>query len=143
MTDTPVREVVTARDAVRLLAKVVRPTYPAKSLSDYVYTSEHNLCQNFDSATGEPRCIVGHVVSGLGYTVFQCGNSDATHTLKRINSGSHTHTFTAGALLVLMAAQGVQDNGGTWGQALEAARSVNSGLDFAENNAEFAPIGTP
>lgn len=89
----------------------------------YVYTDEYTNCVNWDANTGEPRCIVGHVVAAKRWVpVLDVGMlSDfggcAVETLVtglRIDLDRRT-------LDLLRNVQGDQDQGVPWGRAVEAA----------------------
>lgn len=69
--------------------------------------------------TGEPVCIVGHVFSCLGL-LDKALEGDGVYAQREVIRNS----FTPIALDVLAKAQGVQDEGHTWGEALIAAKGI-------------------
>lgn len=72
---------------------------------------------------GEPFCIAACVLNKLGVSrvtlAWEEGRS--VHRFRHLVNGV---LFTNDAMDALRAAQIHQDNGGTWGEALECARSV-------------------
>ncbi|MCW2496365.1 hypothetical protein [Jatrophihabitans sp.] len=89
--------------------------------ADYVYVNPDGAiaaggnvsCFNYDPETFEPSCIVGHVLHYMGVDLRTVGRHDtAQHSCYGRVEGS--------ARAALYAAQFVQDDGGTWGEALVA-----------------------
>ena len=87
-------------------------------------------CIYFDSL-GEPQCIIGHVLDDLGFTkgdLYGCNGTTfyaiVTGDIKMYmdNPFDGRVEFTNMAAEVLIKAQNVQDEGRTWGEALEAVR---------------------
>jgi len=115
--------IIDSRAAVSVLDQV------AENKRHYVYLEENEFCRNFDSRTKEPSCIVGHVLAKLGLTPEQCGQSTVVSTLSELEAKSDTR-FTVAAAAALAAAQGVQDTGGTWGEAVNAAHRVVQTLRY-------------
>ena len=116
---------------------VLREMYNAVSLksSTYVYTEEFNACQNFAFDTGQPKCIVGHILYALGVRMEDCKNGGAVvTTLKELQVNRPELTFTLGAVVLLQAAQSAQDNGSTWGLALNVARGISYTLSTEQSN---------
>lgn len=76
------------------------------------------------TASGAPSCIVGHVIDLVG---FQERPSRIAHSVpERIDPTDELHeywgrNFTPWARRIMHAAQEVQDNGKTWGEARDAA----------------------
>lgn len=93
---------------------------------DYVYDSEavdeNGVPMCVYVADGAPSCLVGHVLHRLGVpldalSVFdESGGKDAQLVVRRVLDGTSGATAHR-----LWAAQSAQDNGETWGEALEAA----------------------
>ncbi len=89
---------------------------------DFVYPDNwrggDGLCQ-YVLSDDTPACIVGMALDELGYDVagmINCGISEALENLGI--------DYTRTAHRVLSNAQNIQDYGGTWGHALEAAERV-------------------
>lgn len=72
-----------------------------------------------DGKTGEPVCIVGHVLSYLGLLDEVCEGDQIDYDWQPVRD-----KFTPAALMALADAQFVQDNHQTWGEALIAAKEV-------------------
>lgn len=119
-------EINTADKAIALLERAVAEKGP-----DYIYNPNGECaCKYFEPGTQLPGCIVGHVASYLGLTAadlqpFEHNTSDTLFvgnptgmTIDPILSGG----FTVRTLL--REAQTVQDDGGSWGAALQAAKDV-------------------
>ena len=114
------------------LEKVVR-----EKGADYVYEApDEGECMyaEYDwSSTGYPyvgpSCVVGHVLIDLGLTPRDLRRLDDIEgvgvvvSAARLNVALHErgYVFSRKALALLGWAQTVQDDGGTWGHALEAA----------------------
>lgn len=97
--------------------------------ASYVYTDHFDTCTNFESTTGEPRCIVGHVLHALGVTYNDCRYGGAVPgTVRTILANRQDIRFTKGAILILTAAQTAQDAGTTWGMALEIATASGASI---------------
>lgn len=76
---------------------------------------------------GEPSCIVARVLSHLGVPVEVLRSMDASFNPQIGYDGKGVlHDYGVGldayATGALMAAQGIQDGGGSWGYALDKAR---------------------
>jgi hypothetical protein len=111
-----------------LLAEVV-----AEVGEDHVYPDYGGFagCKYF-SDSGQPLCIVGHVLAKLGVDpalVNQPAHYSDSISLNGVGIdsvcrqlGSLLPNFTPDAIAVLSAAQRVQDDGKTWGEALRYAR---------------------
>lgn len=132
---------VDEREVVLLLESIVGEFGP-----DYTYTDHFDACKNFwpgqpdpksekkhdyfadadvaKDGTWTPACIVGHVFHRLGITKKECGNASVIFSVDNLRTnGSNIH-FTRGAILLLTAAQTVQDHGGTWGLSLTVASEL-------------------
>jgi hypothetical protein len=110
--------------AVELLRQQVE-----KVGADHVYGSR--VCVYFND-DGCPSCIVGHVLADLGVQLGQVhelasgadmGNGIAINAV-RVEGVE----MTEGARTVFAVAQRLQDNGETWGDALEGAVLRAAGL---------------
>lgn len=117
--------ILDGKKAVALLRLVV-----FEKGADYVYVRpnpDRDTCVNFHD--GQPSCIVGHVLANLGVTGEKAeefgiaGSQGVYDAVRSINASDLPWTINSEACLVLGAAQAVQDAGGTWGEALEAAES--------------------
>lgn len=92
----------------------------------YVYRADHDQCFNF--VDGKPSCIVGHFFHSLGLTEKDCGTASVEHSVVSLRKSRPDLVFTSTALLMLSAAQVVQDASGTWALselASERARSTS------------------
>jgi len=110
------------------LAKIV-----AEKGADYIYPHAVGTCTYSEGEA--PSCIVGHVVAALSPEDFEAlveyeqseGESFPANELEEHSALQ----FERGRLGdALMAAQDVQDSGGTWGNAQEAYRRVLAGGDY-------------
>jgi hypothetical protein len=86
-----------------------------------------------ENGKSNPGCIVGHVLYSLGVDLYRVG-SGSMRSIMRHRYGPHaalnsdlTMTFSEDAVEALQRAQSSQDDGSTWGRALEAAKSTGSG----------------
>jgi hypothetical protein len=118
------KKLINAYEVGSRLAKAVRDKG-----GDYVYKDEYSYCEYADSTNGEPRCIVGHALIGLG-VAFDSPNTGVINgiiasysVLKDLYQANPEIRLTNHAIVMLSAAQSVQDTGGTW----EAAQSAASG----------------
>lgn len=117
--------VLDAPQAVAMLRKVVY------GREDYVYVRPSNVpyCVNFTDE-GQPSCVVGHVLAELGLT-FEVAELLGVESNVAIMSAADKvnecpdfgWTLTEAAVQVLTAAQLVQDDGRTWGEALGRAEA--------------------
>lgn len=106
--------------ALDLLRRVV------EGREDYVYQrltdgSGEDVCAYFDLTTGQPSCLVGHVLAEVGVTL------DTLPDRHNVGSGIHHLDvpgveMTRGARRVLSAAQRAQDRGTPWGEAAARAQ---------------------
>lgn len=94
----------------------------------YRYLDENVLCEYNDGE--EPLCIVGHVFHYLGISPRDIPAGMVSTTLDLMVERGQLKV-TVGAAAVLAAAQGAQDSGATWGQALESARRVYAALKLS------------
>ena len=87
-------------------------------------------CVYFNGA-GEPVCIIGHVLVDLGFTQEELWACNGTTFYSIVTGAIEEYMpnplegrleFTDGAAEVLTKAQNIQDEGRTWGEALEAVR---------------------
>lgn len=77
-------------------------------------------------------CIVGHALASAGVPLkfLYDYTGGAISTVKQWRcDGDGSVVITNGAAIVFRAAQGVQDDGGTWGQALKHADIVRWALE--------------
>lgn len=80
-------------------------------------------CLYFNPVSGQPSCIVGQAFSYLGYNYGDFGdvNGSMIHVVREVVP------MTDDAADIFAAAQGVQDQGRTWGDAFdEAVRTEQS-----------------
>lgn len=117
--------VLDAPQAVAMLRKVVY------GREDYVYVRPSNApyCVNFTDE-GQPSCVVGHVLAELGLTFEVAelleikGNIAIRSAAGKVNKcPDFGWALTEAAVQVLAAAQLVQDDGRTWGEALGRAEA--------------------
>lgn len=127
--------VVDADKAIELLERAVE-----EKGADYVDPDAATVGCNYADAKGNPLCIVGHVVSYLGVDLRPVvlvdegyyereelwGHGVSAIELNYANDAApHPgFSFTNEAIWALGRAQTMQDNGETWGEALEAAKEV-------------------
>lgn len=120
--------VIDAPEAIELLERAVQ----AKG-EDYVDPNAANGdgCMYGDEY-GHPACIVGHVVFYLGINpdAIKAGSVYRAISVDGVLDGGlnvieGSPKFTNAARDVLGRAQTVQDNEGTWGAALTAAKSTD------------------
>lgn len=101
---------------------------------DYIYTQEFEVCQNFDPGTGDPKCIVGHILYDLGVTSDDCRDGGGVgHTVNTLRRTRPELTLTLGAVMVMQAAQTAQDSGVAWGQARDIGQGVGHALSSAQS----------
>ena len=128
-------KVYTAKDAIEELRRIV------KGNEGFVYTQgEHcqdvGYCLNWlrveDEPEGddgvyrtrwEPSCLVGHVLTNWGFPEDKKRHTTVSGPGQCARAAKTVGAFqiTADAVSVLGEAQSAQDNGLTWGQALERA----------------------
>ena len=97
---------------------------------DFVYERVESVClywTNGEDATRDASCIVGHVFQALGVLSdlphwYQ--NSDANVTVGVLKQKG-VLIFTRKAQALLMVAQGRQDEGIPWGEAVQEALANN------------------
>jgi hypothetical protein len=79
-------------------------------------------------------CIAGHVLNQLGVPLDDAGNWEGFESVaQRVLSPEHDVDFEPAAIDVICAAQGEQDSGGTWGDAVrEAEEWLATALQLAE-----------
>ena len=116
------KRVYDIHDAIAALREVVQ------GREDFVYTDspdcENNVCVNWlrDGDGWRPSCIVGHVLTMWGFP-----EEDKVHCQVRGPSGTlavqDEIDTTPDVLAILGVAQGSQDNGSTWGEALGRAET--------------------
>lgn len=130
-TPTEAREarVIDVNTVLRQMDKVVN-----KKGVDYVYTEEFDTCNNFDARTGDPRCIVGHILHALGVKFEDCRHGGAVGTtVNALRATRPELTFTLGAVMTMQAAQTAQDGGVSWGQARDIGRGVTHALSSGQS----------
>lgn len=128
-TDTREARVIDANTVLRLMNEAVN-----KKGEKYVYTEEFEACQNFNTQTGDPRCIVGHILHALGVKLGDCRYGGAVGgTLNALRETRPELTFTLGAVMVMQAAQTAQDGGTTWGLAQDIGRQVGRTLSSGQS----------
>lgn len=125
-------ETITARRALELLIDVV-DTYGPETV--YERTDIHTIWYRAASPgseviegcryeyEGAPSCLVGHVLYRAGVTVDLLRQLDQ----EGCPAGALAYgveSVEVGAALVLDVAQRYQDNGATWGEALDMARDA-------------------
>lgn len=119
--------VIDIPEALFCLRRVVYDKGP-----DFVYEKpvleNWSACVNFND--GKPSCIVGHVFALLGLSYEKASKLQVdgpriaeSSALILSNDKNFPWTFTVGAKSVLGEAQMHQDDGKTWGEALEMAES--------------------
>jgi hypothetical protein len=115
---------ITAQDMAQLIHNIADKTptfiYPLNP------SNNEELCL-YKWPTGEPACLIGHVLAELGLLDFAVEGRAADTVLGIINNNDTGYTFTEGAADIAMEAQRIQDMGQTW----EAAAS--SALQMAED----------
>lgn len=91
-----------------------------------------------DSGSGEPGCIIGHLLASLGAPpefLAECdgeGNGSSLDNL--VKTGKLDGLFEAKAVLALVHLQRVQDNEEPWTQALEAMKNFWAGMRSLERH---------
>lgn len=129
------RLLLTGEQALLLLRKVV-----FEKGADYVYKGPNpdrpTICYNVWD--GQPSCIIGHVLAELGlkasdYEDQALGAELSITSLAGLLRSSKTFEWdiSGDAVKVLSVAQEMQDEGHSWGAALEAAQ-----IDFERIAAE-------
>lgn len=101
---------------------------------DYHYRQENAFCTYFKRAGDEqfvPSCLVGHGLAAVGVTpdelikddsfVVSGANTVSVEGLASDPDSGLKFTDVGTAMSWLMKAQGVQDDDGTWGEAVRAA----------------------
>jgi hypothetical protein len=101
----------------------------AEKGADYVYEQVSapgymlDTCAYFNPQTGEPSCIVGHVLAYKGLTLAQAvaGEWNTGVTARGLKQNYGVLDADAATLIFLNGAQESQDDGETWGKAREHA----------------------
>lgn len=96
---------------------------------DFVYTESEDYlqigdgCVNWvlDGGNWRPSCIVGHVLTAWDYPDECKPHTRFSGPAGTLGVQDEICTTTPKALHILTVAQGRQDNGGTWGEALKRA----------------------
>lgn len=93
--------------------------------ADYIYNGDGWNCKYFDmSKDGKlvPDCIIGHLLSYLGITLKDMVGEGVNTTKIRllVERGTVLSDISHPVVLALSAAQQSQDQGETWGAALQA-----------------------
>jgi hypothetical protein len=101
-------------------------------------------CVYFAYDSGEPVCMVGHVLAALGVRLddlrmkseeaMEEWSSDEAPNEKRVGSLALPVQFTEKAMTLLKTAQRRQDEGATWGSALR------SGVQLAESKPRYDEV---
>lgn len=117
-------DLITKAKALELLEAAV-----AERGADYVYERI-----GFDSnstgpscvyvRSGCPSCLVGLAMTKAGTPIEQLAEWDTRFECDAQSVLLDDGLATAGAAEVLTVAQSVQDDGGTWGEALDAAKEL-------------------
>lgn len=105
--------------------------------ADYVYPYRDINCFNFEG--NEPSCLVGHFFHELGITAAKArtmridGNRNARESITVMENWPSLvkWTFTTDCIDILCQVQSLQDNGSTWGQALQAAEDDLAGRTYS------------
>lgn len=113
---------ITTEDALRALEEAV-----AEKGEDYTYPrvpDKNGYPSCYYVVDGAPSCIAGHALRRLGVPLPALTQFEGTVPSGLAAAGA----FDAeeGALDALDEAQRIQDQGGTWGEALAEAREVTS-----------------
>lgn len=103
--------------------------------ADYVYpigalgfsTETIDECVYRNTVTREPACIVGHVIALVGLPLNDLREGEGARTQDLIQKN-----YTGDAIELLSFAQGAQDIGRTWGEALETA--IENVEDVGDND---------
>lgn len=108
----------TPSETLDLLRRAVEAKGP-----DYVYVEpEGDVAACLYVHDGQPSCIVGHVLNYCGLLGLAEENKAPS------NIRALREHFDSAALVVLDAAQEIQDNGEPWGEALACAEVTAEGL---------------
>lgn len=111
-----IKGINSVQEALDLLERAVQ-----EKGEGHTYNQERHAgnCYYFEPDSREPGCIVGHVLSYVGFTAEDAAN------LEIENKAVRRFDFPApGIAAVLGAAQHSQDDGHTWGEALSDARAI-------------------
>lgn len=118
--------IITSEAVTQAIHKVVE-----KKGADYIYPNSGPGASCFYSENGAPSCIVGWVVADLDAQAFDSlveYESAESESFTANELGARTNLkFGVGVEWALSAAQEIQDNGGTWGLALQAYERVLAG----------------
>lgn len=111
----------TIEEALELLRRAVDERGEDHVAERYVTTTPDGdaACRYF-SPTGEPGCIVGHVLHYKGATPSEVPEFMGVGAL----AGRGVLVAPAAVLAVLAEAQGTQDMGKSWGHALDCAEEL-------------------
>lgn len=101
---------LTHEEARALLARAVE-----EKGADYVYPEFETGCSYLDGE-GNPSCLVGFVLTYAGVSGFEIENCEGTQAAEVV--GSIFPDTEDRVRAALRAAQQVQDNGGTWAEAV-------------------------
>jgi len=129
------------RQALNFLQEVVSGREGYTYESDRTAPEDEEKCF-YANRDGSPSCIVGHVLHRAApdffAEVFHRENLGETGLsvfgLEGYLEGDSDKLLTEDAVTVLRAAQIVQDTGGTWGDAFEAAERYFAGIDLAPSH---------
>jgi hypothetical protein len=133
MTSAPVE--ITLDEAKELLARAVK-----EKGDNFVYqpirTSGHPQCAYFTPEDGAPSCLVGHVLAykGLTHEDLDATNSGVTEVQDLVEEG-HIRVDNE-TLALLTVAQVEQDQGQTWGRAVEEALAT-----YEESAGAYESVG--
>ena len=81
------------------------------------------MCMYFETDSGQPSCIVGHVLADHGVTLESLGPANADETVGSLVA-SDVLALDARTEALLVRAQQEQDNGTSWGEALRQAKAT-------------------
>lgn len=120
---------ITSHDAIHALREVVAgnesTVYCSPDPVKCVYA--HNR---------EPSCVVGRALAWLGWPIERLEFMDQRPFAGALNLPRHfPDDIDSDAAIMLARAQGAQDRGESWGEALIAAERVYSGIVAAEAGA--------
>jgi len=109
--------------ALRLLEKQVQ-----LAGSNYVYAAHDNVCQYVEG--GQPDCLIARALVDYGVPVAVLKEWDSpTREIRQAWEKFNPSFLTLAAVKVFAVAQDKQDEGQSWGYAVDAARNaMNMGL---------------
>lgn len=101
---------------------------------DFVYVPERHGYSNgcVYAKDGKPSCLVGHVINVLDPDQFEFiahredGGTSKTVAELTAYGWMDGNFWTKDAAIAMLAAQNVQDGGGTWGEAQYAAENLGA-----------------